>query len=120
MNDSKESIEQCIFCQIVKNQAPAEKEFENEEIIAFRDINPKAPTHILIVPKKHINSIATMEENDGDLIGRMILIGRNLAKEKNIEENGYRLTFNIGRHAGQVVDHIHLHLLGGQSMNSMV
>ena len=101
----------CIFCKIIKGELPAEKIFENEEIIAFKDINPKAKTHLLIVPKKHIPTINDLNEAEGDelLIGKMTLVARDLAQEKGL--SGYNLQFNVGKSAGQVVFHIHLHLI---------
>lgn len=110
----------CIFCKIASGQAPSEKEFENEKVIAFRDINPKTTTHILIVPKKHIHSISSLEETDKTIISELIFCAKQLATTHGLDENGYRLTFNVGQHGGQEVDHIHLHLLGGQRLGSMI
>jgi histidine triad (HIT) family protein len=99
----------CIFCKIIKGEIPASKVYDNEKIIAFNDINPKANIHILIVPKKHIESIKHLEELDKELAGEMLLVAQKLAKEKNME--GYKLVINVGREGGQLVDHLHLHLL---------
>jgi histidine triad (HIT) family protein len=101
----------CIFCKIIAKEIPASMVFENEEVIAFEDINPKARHHVLIVPKKHIPTINDLDESEQDelLVANMILIARELAKEKELE--GYRLQFNVGRSAGQEVFHIHLHLI---------
>jgi len=109
----------CIFCAIGTHESPAELEFENDEMVAFDDINPKAPVHILIVPKKHIPSIAALTEIDAPLMGKMILLAKKLAEEKGIADDGYRLVFNAGKHSGQVVDHIHLHLMGGKVLGPM-
>ncbi len=101
----------CLFCQIINKEIPAEIVFENDEIIAFNDINPKAKTHILIVPKKHIDTIKNLDEDKADevLVGKMVLTARNIAKEKNLD--GYQLLFNVGKSAGQIIFHIHLHLM---------
>lgn len=109
----------CIFCQIAKKQMSSEIQYEDEDIIAFNDISPKAPIHILIIPKKHIPNVDEVKEEDEKLIGKLILIAQRLAREKNISQSGYRLIFNVRSHAGQVVDHIHLHLLGGKPLGPM-
>ena len=104
---------ECIFCQIVKGQQEADLVFENDQIIVFKDINPKALVHLLIVPKKHIKSINELEEQDKDLIAQMILLAKEMAIKHKIAKSGYRLTFYVGRGGGQTVDHLHLHLMGG-------
>ena len=104
---------ECIFCQIVKGQQEADVVFENDQIIVFKDINPKASVHLLIVPKKHIKSINELEEQDKDLIAQVILLAKEMAIKHKIAKSGYRLTFNVGRGGGQIVDHLHLHLMGG-------
>lgn len=106
----------CIFCQIASGEVPSEIVFKNEEIVAFNDINPEAPVHLLIVPIKHIDSLNTAEAEDAALIGRMLLIAARLAKDNKLEK-GYRLVLNVGREAGQSIDHLHLHLLGGRYLN---
>lgn len=113
-------MENCIFCGIASKQSPAELEYDDGEIVAFGDINPKAPVHILIVPKKHITSVTELTEEDAPLIGKMVLVAKRLAVEKGISEDGYRLVMNAGKHSGQVVDHIHLHLLGGKILGNIV
>lgn len=110
----------CIFCQIVSKQMKTKLEYEDDEIAAFTDINPKAPVHLLIVPKKHIVSVAETTKEDTELLGKMILVAKKLAEEKGINETGYRLVFNTKKHAGQVVDHIHLHLMGGEKLGKMI
>ncbi|MFH0906754.1 MAG: HIT domain-containing protein [bacterium] len=107
----------CIFCKIANHQQKADVVFENKEIIVFKDINPKTLIHFLVVPKKHINSINELKSNDGDLIIQMIFSAKKLAKENNIDKKGYRLLFNVGRGGGQIIDHIHLHLMGGGELN---
>ncbi len=102
----------CLFCKIVKKEIVSDLVFENNNICSFRDINPKAPIHFLIIPKKHFVSVNDLNEKDKDLIGEMVLTAKKLAEDFNISK-GYKLLFNVGRGAGQVVDHIHLHLMGG-------
>lgn len=104
-------MEDCIFCKISNGEIPSVKVFENDKIIAFNDIKPKAKVHILIVPKKHIESVKYLEESDKELGGELILAGKKIGEEKNLE--GYKLLFNVGREGGQLVDHLHLHLLSG-------
>lgn len=100
----------CIFCKIAHKEKPADIVFENNEIVVFKDINPKTRIHLLIVPKKHISSIKEIEDGDGPLMGRLTLLARDMAKRENLE--GYKLLFNVGRSGGQLVDHVHLHLMG--------
>lgn len=104
-------MEDCLFCKIINKEIPSEPVYEDDEIIAFNDIHPQAETHILIVPKKHIPTINDLNEKEKDelLIGKMTLIARNIAKEKGL--SGYKLQFNVGESAGQIVFHIHLHLI---------
>jgi histidine triad (HIT) family protein len=106
----------CIFCRIVNKDLKSAVVFEDESILAFEDINPKAPTHTLIIPKRHIESIDTLQEEDQLVIGRLFLVARDLARQKKIHQSGYRAVINTGPHAGQSVPHIHLHLLGGRAM----
>jgi len=107
-------MENCIFCRIAAGQLPTNFLYEDEEIAAFRDINPRARVHILIIPKKHIASLAQVEEGDAALLGRMCLVARQLAEEEGIASSGYRLISNCGKDSGQEVAHLHFHLLGGQ------
>jgi len=102
----------CIFCKISKGEIPSAKVFESNEIIAFNDINPKAKVHILIAPKKHIESVKHLERIDKELIGELFFVAQKIAKEKSLE--GYKLVINVGREGGQLVDHLHLHLLSGE------
>jgi len=101
----------CIFCKIVKGEIPSTKVFEDEEIIAFNDINPKAKVHILVVLKKHVESVKDLEEADKELAGELIMVAKEIAKEKNLL--GYKIVINVGKEGGQLVDHLHLHLLSG-------
>ncbi|MDH4129311.1 MAG: histidine triad nucleotide-binding protein [Spirochaetota bacterium] len=104
----------CIFCRIIKDEKETNFIYQDKDIVAFRDINPAAPVHILIVPRKHIESINHLEKKDKSLIGKMFLIAKQIAKEQNVAEKGYKLIFNVGRGGGQIIDHVHLHLLSGR------
>ena len=107
---------ECIFCKIVAGQAPSEMLYQDEQVTAFRDIHPVAPTHVLIIPNQHIASVNDLTPEDEQLIGRMFSIARQLAKQEGIDQSGYRLIVNTGPHSGQLVFHLHLHLIGGQRM----
>jgi histidine triad (HIT) family protein len=107
-------MDDCIFCRIAAGQIPATILHEDGEIAAFRDINPRAPVHILIIPKKHIASLAQIEEEDVALLGRICQLVRRLAESEGIAQTGYRLISNCGRDSGQEVAHLHFHLLGGR------
>ena len=107
----------CIFCQIVAGKVPSEILYRDEEVIAFRDINPQAPTHLIIIPKRHIPSLTHLSEAESPLIGHMISIANQLAKREGISESGYRLAMNCGKEGGQLVPHLHLHLLGGRNLS---
>lgn len=113
-------MDNCLFCQIAAKNKPAHIEYEDEGIIAFRDIHPKAPVHILIVPKKHIESVAKMTKDDSIIAGRLIYVAKILAEKQGIAASGYKLVFNVGRGGGQLIDHLHLHLLGGQKLPAIV
>ena len=107
---------ECLFCKIANNEIPAKLVFEDEDIIAFRDINPQAPTHILIVPRRHIATLNDLDTNDAALMGKLTLQAQALAQAEGIAEGGYRTVFNCNADAGQSVYHIHLHLLGGRRL----
>lgn len=109
-------MDDCIFCKIVAGQIPSEYLFESDDLIAFEDINPVAPTHVLIVPRKHIATLNDLRETDAALVGKMFLAAKDIAKSKGISEEGYRAVFNCMAGAGQAVFHIHLHLLGGRRL----
>jgi len=110
----------CIFCKIIAGEIPGDFVYRDEQVFAFRDINPLAPTHILIVPVQHIASVNDLETKDGPLIAHLFSTAKQLAHEMGINQSGYRLIINTGPDSGQVVFHLHLHLLGGESMGSMV
>ena len=107
----------CIFCQIIAGKIPSEILYQDEEVIAFRDINPQAPTHLLIIPRKHITSLADISEAESTLIGHMAKVANQLAKEEGIFERGYRLVMSCGEEGGQLVPHLHMHLLGGRRLS---
>ena len=106
----------CIFCKIIKGDIPSTNVFRDKQVTAFRDLNPAAPTHILLVPNKHIDGVDTLASEDELLIGHLVKVAGQIAVQEGIEEGGYRLIINTGANAGQTVPHIHLHLLGGAPM----
>ena len=107
----------CVFCQIVAGKLPADILYQDEEVMAFRDIHPVAPTHVLIIPKRHISSLAQMADEETPLIGKMTQVANQLAREEGISESGYRLVISSGKDGGQVVPHLHMHLIGGKSLS---
>ncbi|MCM8824564.1 MAG: histidine triad nucleotide-binding protein [Candidatus Omnitrophica bacterium] len=106
----------CVFCDISVGKVPAKKVYEDDEIIAFHDINPQSPVHILLIPRKHIINLTYIEQTDARLLSKMIMTATILAKKHNIAETGFRLVINTNRYAGQSVDHLHIHILGGRVM----
>ena len=104
----------CLFCRIVSKEIPAKLVLENEHVVAFRDINPQAPLHVLVIPRQHVASLN--EAKDPELIGRLSLAAAEIAKQEGVAESGYRTVINTNRGAGQTVFHVHLHLLGGRDM----
>jgi histidine triad (HIT) family protein len=106
----------CLFCKIIDGEIPCDKVYEDDDVLAFRDINPQAPTHILIIPKKHIATVNDFDDADQALAGRLMLVARELAAAEGIAEDGYRLVMSCNKGGGQDVFHIHLHLLGGRQM----
>jgi histidine triad (HIT) family protein len=107
----------CLFCKIAKKEVTAKVIFENDLVLAFHDIHPLAPIHILIIPKKHIESMNDVSEKNKNILGEMLFVASKLAKELGISENGYKLLIRTGRHGGQEVPHIHLHLIGGSRLS---
>ena len=107
----------CIFCKIANKEISSPIVHEDKTTIAFNDINPQAPVHIIVIPKRHIERVSELTEDDSDLISRVIFAGNKIAKEKGLAESGYRFVLNCNRDAGQVVFHIHMHLLGGRKMS---
>jgi histidine triad (HIT) family protein len=110
-------VEDCLFCRIAAGQIPSRKVFEAEDLMAFEDINPQAPVHLLVIPRRHIPTLNDLSPADDALVGRMHRVAADLAKERGIADNGYRIVMNCNAHAGQSVWHIHLHLLGGRPLN---
>jgi len=110
----------CIFCQIVAGKVPSNIVYQDEEVIAFNDINPQAPIHLLIIPKKHIPSLAHLPEEQSPIIGNMTNIANQLAKGEGISESGYRLVITCGKEGGQLVPHLHMHLLGGRKLSDQL
>ena len=110
----------CIFCKIANKEINSEFVYEDDEIIAFKDINPQAPIHILVIPKKHIESIIDLTDEDEMLVGKMYTAVRKIAKKLNIEESGFRLIVNCGKDAGQEVPHLHFHILAGKKLGTKI
>ena len=109
----------CLFCKIVGRELDSDIVYEDDHVLAFRDISPQAPTHILVVPKRHVSTVNDLGDGDAELVGRMVLRARALAAEEGIAEKGYRLVMNCNAEGGQTVYHIHLHLMGGRSMRAL-
>lgn len=107
----------CLFCKILDGEIPCDRVYENDHVIAFRDVNPQAPTHILVIPRKHISTVNDLTADDKNIVGEMVLAAQAIAKQEGIEDDGYRLIMNCNEGAGQTVFHIHLHILGGRRMN---
>jgi len=107
----------CLFCRIIAREIPASIVYEDDHLLAFNDINPQAPTHVLLVPKRHIASLNELQPGDDQIVGEIVRRAAALAKERGISERGFRTVFNTNREAGQTVFHIHLHLLGGRTMS---
>ena len=109
----------CIFCRIISGEIQSDILYQDEQAVAFRDVNPKAPVHLLVVPRKHIESVAELTEDEAPILGHLVAVANRLAREAGISEKGYRLVVNCGPHGGQVVPHLHLHLLGGRQMGML-
>jgi histidine triad (HIT) family protein len=109
--------EKCIFCRIIAGEVPSDIVYQDADFLAFRDISPQAPTHVLIIPKTHIASLAKLTGGQQELAGRLIILAKNLAEKEGIDKRGYRLVINCGPEGGQVVPHIHLHLVGGRRLD---
>jgi histidine triad (HIT) family protein len=111
------AMENCLFCKIDRGEIPAEKVFDGNKVFAIKDINPQAPVHLLIIPKEHKATLLDIEESDQKLIGSIFSVANQLAKERDLDESGFRIIANCGKGAGQSVFHIHYHLLGGRALN---
>lgn len=104
----------CLFCKIIRGEIPAKKAYEGEDVVAFEDINPQAPTHILVVPRRHVAQLADLEPSDAETVGKVIVRATEIARDRGLEDDGYRIVVNNGEGAGQSVFHLHAHLLGGR------
>lgn len=113
-------MDDCLFCKIVKGEIPSEKVYEDEDVLCFKDINPAAPIHILVIPKKHITNLLEVKPEDSKLISRIYEVINILAKELNIEKEGFRVIVNCGKDAGQEVMHLHFHLLAGKKLGDKI
>jgi len=109
-------MKDCLFCKIAAGEIPSTKVHEDEQFVAFRDINPQAPTHILIIPREHIAKLTDLTQNQAEMVGQMQLLANKIAKQEGIDHKGFRTVFNCGPDSGQEVYHIHMHLLGGRPM----
>ena len=107
---------ECIFCRIAAGEVPSDMVYQDDAFLAFRDISPQAPVHLLIIPKAHVGSLAELVEREPELVGRLVMTAKNLAARERIAEKGYRLVINCGPDGGQQVPHLHLHLLGGRKL----
>ena len=113
-------MDDCVFCKIIKGEIPSEKVYEDEDVIAFKDINPVTPIHILVIPKKHIESLAHMQKEDEAIVGKIYGVINKIAEEKGFKDNGYRVIVNCGKDAGQEVMHLHFHLLAGKQLGEKI
>jgi histidine triad (HIT) family protein len=109
-------VDNCLFCRIARGEIPAKLAYQDDDVLAFHDIDPKAPVHVLIVPRAHIASINELDSTQAHMIGKLHVVARDLAREMGVFAGGYRLVINTGKDAGQSVEHIHLHLLGGRHL----
>jgi histidine triad (HIT) family protein len=116
MNPEKSKID-CVFCKIAAGEIPAKIIYRDDEVFAFPDINPLTPVHILVLSIKHIPSLADMTDKDAPLVGKMVKVANHIAREQGIDRSGYRLTINSGPDAGQLVPHLHIHLMGGRRLD---
>jgi len=108
--------EDCLFCKIASGQIPGDVVMQDEEAVAFRDINPQGPTHVLVIPRRHVGNAASVTPADAELVGRLVLMAARVAEQDGIQHSGYRLVFNVGAHGGESVPHLHLHLIGGRQL----
>ena len=112
--------EGCLFCRIVAGEIPSDIIYQDNEFLAFRDINPQAPKHIIIIPKSHITSLPELTDQQHGLMGRLIILAKDIAATEGLEEKGYRLAINCGPEGGQVIPHLHLHLIGGRKLSDQL
>ena len=112
----KQNNTDCVFCKIISGEIPSKIVYKDKDVIIFPDINPRTPVHLMVIPVKHITSLATMTYADASLVGKMVAAANKVAREQGLSEKGYRLTINSGADAGQVVQHLHIHLMGGRPL----
>ncbi len=112
-------LSDCIFCKIIDRQIASDIVYEDDEVLAFNDITPQAPVHVLIIPKKHVSSVNELADSNADVIGTLVIRAKQLARERGIDESGYRLVINCNAQGGQTVFHIHLHLMGGRQLGAL-
>ena len=110
------AAKECLFCKIVTGDIPADVVYSDDDVLAFRDINPRAPIHVLVIPKEHLDSLASVADEHRDLMGHIMLVAREIAKDEGLGPSGYRTVINVGVDGGQTVQHLHLHLLGGRAL----
>ena len=113
-------VEECLFCRIISGEIHSDVVYQDDVFFAFRDINPQAPTHILIIPKAHFDSLVEINDQQENLMGHMVILAKKLAEKEGIAKSGYRLVLNCGSEGGQVVPHLHLHLIGGRKLNGKI
>lgn len=113
-------MDDCLFCKIIKGEIPSQKVYEDEEVIAFNDINPIAPIHILVVPKKHISSLAHMDNGDEVIVGKIYNVINKIADDKGFKQDGYRVIVNCGENGGQEVMHLHFHVIAGKKLGTKI
>ncbi len=107
---------ECVFCRIAQGELGSDRVMEDDEVVAFRDLNPQAPTHVLVIPKRHIASLDVADEGDSDLLGRLLLAAKRVAAQEGLSDSGYRVVVNHGADGGQTVYHLHVHVLGGRGL----
>lgn len=113
-------MEDCIFCKIIKGEIPSEKVYEDDEVLAFKDIQPAAPIHVLVIPKKHITNLMEISNEDSELMGKIVVVMQKIAKQLGVDEKGFRIISNCGPDSGQEVMHLHFHLLAGRTMGPKI
>lgn len=113
-------MKDCVFCKIINKELPSNILYEDNDVVVFETNKPLAPIHVLIVPRKHIESVDSLEDSEADLAGKLVLIARSMARDLKISENGYKMMFHVGKHGGQEINHLHLHLLGGAKMEAEI
>ena len=111
------SANDCLFCKIVAGDIPAEIIYRDDQVLAFRDINPQAPIHVLVIPQKHVDSLASVTDEQRDIMGKIMIVAREIAAAEGLSESGYRAVINVGLDGGQTISHLHLHLLGGRTLH---